>query len=304
MSVVRRAFDRDRDLRLVQDLSHRVWRRDPGRLNFETSFGTLAWERGGEGQTRVFERDGNVAAYARLVPGYRRIRSMGVMDQAPPSLVWLVDIEDRDTAALVDEVVRWAESRADAPFTTSYADGDALARDYFRDRGYVPDPTEPFGIYLQQRLESNVEAELPGYRFVTMAELGDLEARAEVHRLAWEGSTRSADDVRATMSTWPYRPDLDIIAIADDGSLAASALGWFDESYEYGEFEPVGTAEAHRGRRVGQATLQAGLAKLRKAGASSAVVGARGDDDYPLPRGLYRSVGFQDFSRQVIVRKS
>lgn len=101
-------------------------------------------------------------------------------------------------------------------------------------------------------------AELSGYRFLTMVELDDLDARAEVHRLAWEGSTRSPSDVRATMSTWPYKPELDFVAVADDGSLAASALCWYNPVYSYGEFEPVGTARDHQGQGVGAALLRFG----------------------------------------------
>jgi len=306
MDITRRRFDRDTDLRLVQDMSHRVWRRDPRRLGFETSFGTLAWEGGGEGRGRMFERDGHVVGWARLTPGYRRIRRMGVWDAAPPSLVWLVDPDETDPSSVLEVILQWAESRSDAAFTTSHAQADEEASHYLRTRGYVPDPDEPFGIYLQQPLHDVGDdgPTLPGYRFTTMADLDDVEVRAELHRRAWDGSTRSADDVRATMSTWPYRADLDVVAVADDGSPAASALAWYDAGYGYGEFEPVGTATEHRGRGVGAATLHFGLARLRDAGASHAVVGARGDDDYPVPRRLYRSVGFMDVGRQVMVRRT
>lgn len=291
------------DLRRLQDLCHELWRADQTRLNFETSFGTLAWEAGGYGRARVFERGGQLLGWARLTPGYDRIRQMGVRDIAPPNLVWAIDWRDRSFDEALSEIIHWAESRSDQPFTTSHAASDSQAGAVLRDLGYQPDPTEPFGIYLQQRLVSNEEPSLDGYRFTTMAEVDDLDLRAEAHRVAWDGSTRTADEVRVTMAQWPYRADLDVIVLTNHGEPAGSATIWYDESYDYGEFEPVGTASGHRGQGLGAAMLRFGLARLQAAGAEHAVVGARGDDDYPVPRHLYGSVGFVRFTTQQIVRK-
>ena len=106
------------------------------------------------------------------------------------------------------------------------------------------------------------------------------------------------------MATWPYRRDLDIVVMTRDGSPVGSATIWYDDSYDYGEFEPVGTAADHRRRGVAAAMLRFGLQRLAAAGASHAVVGARGDEDYPVPRRLYASVGFRQMTAQQIVRKT
>lgn len=303
MTNTRRRFEAT-DLRRLQDLCHELWRSDPARLNFETSFGTLAWEEGGVGRARVFECEGELVGWARLTPGYDRIRQMGVRDVAPPNLVWAIDWRHQGSSEVLGDIIGWAESRSDEPFTTSHADSDDQAAGVLRHLGYIADPSEPFGIYMQQRLVGNAEPVLDGYRFTTMADVDDLELRAEAHRVAWDGSTRTADDVRSTMDQWPYRADLDIIVLTDAGQPVGSATIWFDGSYDYGEFEPVGTASNHRGRGLGVAMLRFGLARLRAAGAAHAVVGARGDDDYPVPRHLYASVGFVKFTAQQIVLKS
>lgn len=303
MTTKRRRFEAS-DLRRLQDLCHELWRSDPARLNFETSFGTLAWEGGGVGRARVFEREGELVGWARLTPGYDRIRQMGVRDVAPPNLVWAIDWRDPANLEVLSDIVGWAESRSDEPFTTSYADSDERSAGVLRELGYIADPSEPFGVYLWQRLLRDDDPTLDGYRFTTMADVDDPELRAEAHRVAWDGSTRTADDVRSTMDQWPYRADLDIIVLTNDGHPAGSATIWFDGSYDYGEFEPVGTASTHRGRGLGAAMLRFGLARLRAAGAAHAVVGARGDDDYPVPRHLYATVGFVKFAAQQIVRKS
>jgi ribosomal protein S18 acetylase RimI-like enzyme len=313
MALTQRRFDAEDDLRRLQDLSHRIWQRDRSRLGFDTSFGTLAWDGGGIGPARAFVDGDRLLGWARLTPGYERIRRVGLHDLAPPSLTWLVDDAADDRVGLLAEILAWAHGgEADRRFVTSHAETDDEAAELLESEGFVPAFDEPFGVYLQQPLTGSgagtgtgVAADPPapqGYRFTTMAEIGDVDARAEVHRRAWDGSARSGDDVRSTMATWPYRADLDLLAVAGDGTLAASALAWYDPSYGYGEFEPVGTVPEHRGRGVGAALLRFGLARLAGAGAAHAVVGARGDDDYPLPRRLYRSVGFTIVARQVVVR--
>lgn len=94
------------------------------------------------------------------------------------------------------------------------------------------------------------------------------------------------------------------VVLTEHGQPVGSANIWFDDSYDYGEFEPVGIAPSHRSQGLGAAMLRFGLARLRAAGAAHAVVGARGDDDYPVPRHLYGSVGFEKFTAQQIVRRS
>ena len=290
------------DDQAVFGLSRAVWTSSPSRLNSETSYGMLAWEGGpSAGDTQTFDRTG----WARLSPGYARIRRPGVFDEAPPSLVWLVEPQAHDT---LRSIVAWAEQRCPEGFVTSHAAADVDAERVLGALGYVPDPSEPFGIYLQRDLRDADADDLgaappDGYVLTTMADLDDVELRAEAHRVAWEGSRRGADDVRRTMAQWPYRADLDVVLLTADGAPVGSALAWYDESYEYGEFEPVGVAPEHRRRGLARAMLRFGMDRLRRAGASYAVVGARGDDDYPLPRQIYGSVGFEVVMTQRIVRK-
>jgi len=303
VSLSRRKPD-DRDARAVLDLAHAIFRHDRTRLNFETSFGTLAWDGGPvAGSTQVFEQGGELLGWARLAPGYDRIRQMDVWDRAPASLAWIVGWPDPAGSDVLRSIVNWAEEQTDETFATSHAAGDSAARAVLEELGYRPDPTEPFGIYLEQSLPTIPASPLDGYVFTTMAELNDADLRAQAHRVAWPASTQTADDFRVTMATWPYRPDLDIVVTTPDGSPVGSTIIWYDDAYDYGEFEPVGTAPDHRRRGVAAAMLRFGLARLAAAGASHAVVGARGDRDFPVPRRLYASVGFRQFTTQQIVRK-
>src|SRR4051794_2925208 len=112
MTVTRR-MPGDGDDRRVLDLAHEMWRHDRGRMNFETSFGTLAWQGGPTvGRSRVFERDGELVGWARLTPGYNRIRQMDVWDRAPASMVWLIDWRDPAATEVLTSMIEWAEARA------------------------------------------------------------------------------------------------------------------------------------------------------------------------------------------------
>ena len=51
--IVRRRIDAMAELRSLQDLAHRVWLHEPALLNFEASFGGLAWQRGRIGRCRA-----------------------------------------------------------------------------------------------------------------------------------------------------------------------------------------------------------------------------------------------------------
>jgi ribosomal protein S18 acetylase RimI-like enzyme len=131
-----------------------------------------------------------------------------------------------------------------------------------------------------------------------MADVDDLTRRVAVHRAAWDGSKMTEARYADIMRTWPYRPDLDCVLESRDGELVASALAWFDPNLALGELEPVGTHRDHRRKGFARAVNLYALQQLRRAGATQAIVGSRGDDDYPIPKALYRSVGFRELSRQ------
>ncbi len=70
-----------------------------------------------------------------------------------------------------------------------------------------------------------------------------------------------------------YRRDLDIVAVATDGSIAAFCTAWFDDVTRSGVFEPVATVPAHQRRGLGRAVITEGLRRLQRLGAVVASVG-------------------------------
>lgn len=154
-----------------------------------------------------------------------------------------------------------------------------------------------------------------------MAEAFDLERRVHAHRRAWdrisghesdvldsaEAARKLADTIelrRPLYETWPYRRDLDWIIEAPDGRWVANCIMWYDEINRVGTLEPVGTDADFRRQGFGAAVCLAALHAVKLAGAIEARVGARGDAAYPVPRQVYRSIGYRPLVRDLIYRRA
>jgi ribosomal protein S18 acetylase RimI-like enzyme len=128
----------------------------------------------------------------------------------------------------------------------------------------------------------------------------ELVARTESHRAAWEPSRVVPESYLQVMRAWPYRAELDWVAVAPDGTFAANCLCWLDEANRVVEMEPVGTHPEHRRRGLAAAVCLAALQAAREAGADTGLV-------YPvngLPAAtLYESIGFRAISRHLTFRK-
>jgi GNAT superfamily N-acetyltransferase len=83
-----------------------------------------------------------------------------------------------------------------------------------------------------------------------------------------------------------YRRDLDIIAVAADGSVASFCTMWFDDVSRTAIIEPVATVPSHRQKGLGKATILFGLHRLQRMGCKVAFVGGYS----PAANALYFSV--------------
>ncbi|MCX4751691.1 hypothetical protein OG455_40360 [Kitasatospora sp. NBC_01287] len=96
---------------------------------------------------------------------------------------------------------------------------------------------------------------------------------------------------------WPYRAEFDLTAFSPQGKAAAYCQGWYDGPSGIGLFEPVGTAPDFRRLGLSRATGIAVLHAFAAAGGRLATVCPRGDAGYPVPKLVYESLGFQQYSR-------
>ncbi|MEW5872883.1 MAG: GNAT family N-acetyltransferase [Chloroflexota bacterium] len=144
------------------------------------------------------------------------------------------------------------------------------------------------------------EAPIPaGYTLRSLGDGLELLERCYASGLGFhEGDIRTAVDNRndptwyRNIQTAPlYRRDLDLVAVASDGAIAAFCTIWFDDVTRSAYFEPVATVPDHQRRGLGKALLVEGLRRLQRMGATTAFVGGY----EPPANALYRSVMGDDY---------
>lgn len=95
----------------------------------------------------------------------------------------------------------------------------------------------------------------------------DLGRRVAVHRAAWHPSARDGESYQDVASAYPYRPELDCVLEAPDGSFASYCLAWLDPTIGVGELEPVGTDPRFARQGFAAAVCAFALWQLRRKGA-------------------------------------
>lgn len=91
-----------------------------------------------------------------------------------------------------------------------------------------------------------------------------------------------------------YNPDLQIVAVAPDGSFAAVAGLTVDRQNRTAVFEPVGTHPDHRRKGLARAVMAEGLQRLQRLGSADVVFVATGNDN--SANRLYAGMGLIAYS--------
>jgi GNAT superfamily N-acetyltransferase len=210
------------------------------------------------------------------------------------SLNTLIAPEFRATGVF-DELIDWhvqASSGTDTRAEISLPDADVAAAVRLTDRGFARFDDHLYeGLY---RPLDDVSDLVPSAIEVRGVDAGDLPARVAVHRSAFHPSRVTQASYATVMASPLYRAELDVVAVAPEGSFGAFALGWFDPEIEAVELEPVGADPAHRGRGYARAACAQVLRRAHEAGAREAVVWSVVGNE-PAGR-LYRSLGFRPVS--------
>jgi predicted N-acetyltransferase YhbS len=143
--------------------------------------------------------------------------------------------------------------------------------------------------------------EVAGYEF-RHVERDEAQQRSACHITAWSefGPSRVTAAAYDVLMRAPYyRLDLDWVAVDAVGEMVASACLWLDPATGVVLVEPVGCVPDHRGRGLAGAVSLAALHAARDVGATTGLVCPRGDDAYPVPGRIYRSIGFRPGPRTV-----
>ena len=195
----------------------------------------------------------------------------------------LVKINDDGTRTLCV----WADSR------------DTVRQEILTQRGYIKGAWPEYQRRRSMDVPIPVPALPPGYTIRALGEGLELLERCYASGLAFHpNEVDIALDNRKDV-TWYrnlqnaplYRRDLDLVCIAPDGAVAAFTTIWFDDVTRTGSFEPVGTGPAHQRMGLGKALMLEGLHRLKKIGATLAMVGSYSE----AAGALYASAGFTEY---------
>jgi GNAT superfamily N-acetyltransferase len=233
-----------------------------------------------EGQiVAMLNPDGNGEAFFQIHPAFRSDVSMsGMLNLAEQKLA-------RTNEAVKQELLAWVNGDDDS------------TKKIFSERGYVR--AKFSAEHMRRRCFSKPIPDAPileGYVVRALGAEAELPARSW---LSWKAFHPDEPDEKYQGWEWYknvqrvplYRRDLDIVAVASSGELAAFCTVWFDDVTRTAVFEPVGTHPDHQKRGLGKAVMAEGIRRAQRLGATLATVSSYGK----AAHALYESMGFTEF---------
>jgi ribosomal protein S18 acetylase RimI-like enzyme len=291
-----RPYESEHDLLCMRDLLMEArartgdWRyAHVGELAF--SFFMVACHLNPREHIRLWHAGGRLAGYAIL--------------GEDPSFDWQV-LPEHEWRGIEAEAMAWAEARlaelrASDPrrwdgALVSGSRQDNAARIAFLERHGFRLGGQFSEVNMLRSLDEPIpESVAPaGCQVRAVAEIGEVANRAEAQRDVWRPWTVGdvTDDHYASFMRMPgYRRDLDVVAVAPDGVIAAYVNGWIDPINRIGDLGPVGARPAYRRRGMTRAVLLECLRRMRALGMNRACV-STGVSNAPAIR-LYESIGFR-----------
>ena len=207
------------------------------------------------------------------------------------ALAWA---ETRLAALRMEDARRWGEGPV---AVTRQDDAERIA--FLEGRGFRR-RSEHDEVNMLRALAAPIpEPALPaGWQVRAVAEAGETAERAGAQREIWQPWSVGdvcGEDYASLMRLPGYDRDLDVVAVAPDGVIAAYANAWTDPISRIGDFGPVGARPAYRRRGLTRAVLLEGLRRMQARGIHRACV-STGVANTPARR-LYESVGFRVVNR-------
>lgn len=173
---------------------------------------------------------------------------------------------------------------------------DAIHKDILTRRGYARSKFSAEHMRSRPFSQPIPDSVAPGgYTVRALGDESELPARSW---LSWKAFHPDEPDEKYQGWEWYrniqrvplYRRDLDIVAVAADGELAAFCTVWFDDITRTAVFEPVGTHPNHQKRGLGKAVMSEALRRAQRLGATLATVSSYSAGAHAL----YESMGFTD----------
>lgn len=217
-----------------------------------------------------------------------------------------------DYRHIEEEMIAWAEEHFAAPSKDGQSrelsfyvyEYDAPRRRVLEKRGYecISESMVMRRMRLGEEPIPRVEiAESYTLHTTDPQDEGDCQRIADLLNAAFRRDFHNAEEYRKFTRLAPsFRPDLDLVAQAADGSFAAYVGVPYDEANRRGIFEPVCTHPNHRRRGLARALMIEGLRRLQAIGADDVTV----ETGVMLPANrLYDTIGFSEVHKGFVWRR-
>jgi len=201
-----------------------------------------------------------------------------------------------DTEMITWALMRHAASQSGKPLAerrppfTGCCDADTRRQAILERHGFVRD-SNVFHHLVSSLRDPLPEPSLPsGFTLRCVAGEHEHANRAAAHQSAFHPSRVTAEHYLRLMRLPGYDRELDVVAVAPDGRIAAFALGWVDPRTGVGAFEPVGAHADFRRMGLGRAVLIEGMRRMQARGCHTAFVMCEGNN--AGVNQFYQSTGF------------
>jgi ribosomal protein S18 acetylase RimI-like enzyme len=205
------------------------------------------------------------------------------------------------------QVLAWADERARRALDTPYghpawfvgvAAKDGAQKQALEAAGYHAVADRGEAAWAQVRLwragPPPGAGPLPmGFAIRPLAGEREVAAYVDLHRAVFQSKNMTEPWRARTLRRSEYIPDLDLVAEAPDGRLAAFCVGWLDLAAEpvSGQIEPMGVHADFRKLGLGRALLAEAVRRLHQHGARQVYV--QTDDFRDAAFHLYAAAGFE-----------
>ena len=234
---------------------------------------------------------------------------------------WTIDYVCHPEAGkdLHRQVLAWADARAlavlDTPaghptwFVHVFSDQAGRIRD-LEEAGFASQAGVGEDSWSKVLLCRPAELPVPDYSLPAGFEIRPLAGQREVedyvqlHQAVFESRNMTVAWRERTLRRPEYHADLDLVAVAPDGRLAAFCVCWLDASWAEGpggQIEPLGVHQGFRYLGLGQAILSEGLRRLSLGGARRVYVETDRHRNAALR--LYEALGFRPVRDVLVYRK-
>jgi mycothiol synthase len=198
----------------------------------------------------------------------------------------LFDLLPAGAAELGPEMIRWAAElrrATGASLFSSCAAADAARQSLLRAWGFTREPD--FSLHYARSLLDPLPEPvlLPGFSIRALHGEAEAEAAAALHRAAFGTDYMTTENRLAMMRTSGYAPDMDLVAVAPDGCLAAYTMGSLSAENALtgrkdGFTDPVATHPDYQRLGLARALLLTAMQMLKARGLETVKLGTDGEN--------------------------